>query len=181
LPASRAAAVIGIHWQQTSKRFSSDCATFSRAEISFVLNGAQNRHIKDDRQEEMLRKMPFQLRLGGYRLHPKMRARTWKPGESGNPSGVSRAYAEAMREFQKKPVLVELSPGAERMRRWRTKRRQGLVIVNFDVAPDVIRKLIRLGWLSSTRREDKDAITTTLIELAEKAIELELKPGSSKA
>jgi hypothetical protein len=87
---------------------------------------------------------------------------------------AARAGKEAAADQRTNPA-----PGAERMRRSRWKRRQGLVIVNFDVAPDAIGKLIRLGWLPATRREDKDAITTALIELAEKAIKLELKPGSS--
>jgi len=55
----------------------------------------------------------------------------------------------------------------------------GLVAVKLDVASDVIGKLIRLGWLPTTRRGDKDAITTALIELAEIAIVLELKPGQA--
>jgi hypothetical protein len=55
------------------------------------------------------------------------------------------------------------------------------VTVTFDVAPDSIGNLIRFGWHPATRREDKDAITAALIELAERAIELELKPGSSTA
>ena len=33
-----------------------------------------------------------------------MRARMWKPGQSGNPAGVSKAYAEAMREMSMQTV-----------------------------------------------------------------------------
>jgi hypothetical protein len=104
-------------------------------------------------------------------LHPAMRARMWKPGQSGNPSGVS-----TMREMSMQPVA--LSPSAERTRRWRHKRRQGVVVVSFDVAPDVTRKLVRLGWLDATKRGDKEAIATALIELAGKATELEVTPAS---
>jgi hypothetical protein len=71
-------------------------------------------------------------------LHPAMRARMWKPGQSGNPAGVRKAHP------------VELSSGAERTRRWREKRRQGVVVVSFDVAPDVTARLIRSGWLDAT-------------------------------
>jgi hypothetical protein len=95
-------------------------------------------------------------------LHPAMRARMWKPGQSGNPAGVRKAYP------------VELSSGAERTRRWRERRRQGVVVVSFDVAPDVTARLIRSGWLDAT----KEAIATALVELAEKATELEVTPAS---
>ncbi len=109
-------------------------------------------------------------------LHPAMRARMWKPGQSGNPAGVSKAYAEAMREISMRSR--ELSLGAERTRRWRQKRQQGVVVVSFDVAPDVTGKLVHLGWLDATKRDDKKAIATAFIELAEKATELEVTPAS---
>jgi len=105
-----------------------------------------------------------------------MRARMWKPGESGNPAGVSKAYAEAVREMSMR--ARELSLGAERTRRWRERRRQGVVVVSFDVAPDVTAKLIGLGWLDPNKRDDKEAIATVLIEVAEKATELEVTPAS---
>jgi len=98
-----------------------------------------------------------------------MRARMWKPGQSGNPAGVSKAYAEAVRQ---------LSLGAERTRRWRQKRRQGVTVVRLDVAPDITAKLIGLGWLDANKRGDKEAIATALIELAEKSTELEVTPAS---
>ena len=105
-----------------------------------------------------------------------MRARMWKPGESGNPAGVSKAYAEAMREMSMR--ARELSLGAERTRRWRERRQQGVVVVSLDVAPDVTAKLIRFGWLDPNKRDDKEAIATALIEAAGKATELEMTPAS---
>src|SRR6266404_9086058 len=99
-------------------------------------------------------------------LHPAMRARMWKPGQSGNPAGVSKAYAEAMREMSLRSR--ELSLGAERTSRWRQKRRQGVAVVRFDVAPHITAKLICLGWLDAAKRDDKEAIATAFIELAEK-------------
>ena len=102
-----------------------------------------------------------------------MRARMWRPGQSGNPAGISKAYAEAMREMSMR--ARELSLGAERTRRWRWKRQHGLVVVSFDVAPDVTGKLVHLGWLDATRRGDKEAIATAFIELAENVAELEIK------
>ena len=105
-----------------------------------------------------------------------MRARMWKPGQSGNPAGVSKAYAEAMREMSLRSE--ELCLGAERTRRWRQKRRQGVTVVRLDVARDITAKLIGLGWLDATKRGDKEAIATALIEVAGKATELEIKPAS---
>jgi hypothetical protein len=99
-------------------------------------------------------------------LHPAMRARMWKPGQSGNPAGVRKAYP------------LELSVGAGRTRRWRERRRQGVVVVSFDVAPDVTAKLIRFGWLDPNKRDDKEAIARALIEVAGKATELEVTPAS---
>jgi hypothetical protein len=72
----------------------------------------------------------------------------------------------------------ELCLGAERTRRWRQKRRQGVTVVRLDVARDITAKLIGLGWLDATERGDKEAIATAFIELAEKATELEVTPVS---
>lgn len=101
-------------------------------------------------------------------LHPAMRARMWKPGQSGNPSGVSKAYTEAMRQMATQPV--ELSAGAERTRRWRLRRQRGQVVVSLDVSADLTDKLIRLGWLDATKRTDKKAIAAALIRMIERAI-----------
>ena len=104
-----------------------------------------------------------------------MRARMWKPGESGNPAGVNKACGEVMPEMAMQ--TVGLSPGAERTRRWREKRQQGVVVVTFDVAPNITDELVRVGWLDATKRGDKKAIATAFIKLAEKAIELEVTPA----
>ena len=45
-------------------------------------------------------------------LHPAMQARMWKPGQSGNPAGVSKAYAEAMREISVRSGELSLGAGA---------------------------------------------------------------------
>ena len=91
-------------------------------------------------------------------LHPAMRAGMWKPGQSGNPAGVSKAYAEAMREMSVRSRRLSL--GAERTRRWRQKRQHGVSVVRVDVAPDITAKLIRLGWLDASRRGDREATAT---------------------
>lgn len=73
---------------------------------------------------------------------------------------------------------VALSPGAERTRRWREKRQQDVLVVSFDVEPDVTGKLIRFGWLDAAKRGDKEAIATAFLDLVEKAAELEITPAS---
>jgi hypothetical protein len=52
------------------------------------------------------------------------------------------------------------------------------VVVSFEVAPDLAGKLILLGWLPEADRGGKEAIATALIELAEKATELQVTPAS---
>ena len=109
-------------------------------------------------------------------LHPSMRRACGNQASPGNPAGVSKAYAEAMWEMSMR--ARELSLGAERTRRWRERRQQGVVVVSFDVAPDMTGKLVHLGWLDATKRGDKEAIATAFVELAEKATELEVTPAS---
>jgi hypothetical protein len=101
-------------------------------------------------------------------LHPAMQERMWKPGQSGNPAGVSKAYLEAMREMASQPVA--LSPGAERTRRWRSRKQNGLVVVSLEVSADFTDKLIRLGWLDAAKRTDKKAIAAALLGVVETAI-----------
>ena len=52
------------------------------------------------------------------------------------------------------------------------------MVVSFDVAPGITAKLICLGWLDAAKRSDKEAIARALVELAEKATELEVTPAS---
>ena len=103
------------------------------------------------------------------RLHPAMRARMWKPGESGNPTGRK---AEEMRETSEQPV--ELSAGAKRTRRWRERKQQDIMVVSVDVAQDTVAKLVAFRWLDEAKCSDKKAIATALFELTRRAIELEV-------
>jgi hypothetical protein len=50
------------------------------------------------------------------------------------------------------------SPGAERMRRHRERRRQGKVCVFIELDPMTISGLVELGWLSGRRRDDRTAV-----------------------
>jgi hypothetical protein len=92
----------------------------------------------------------------------------WKPGQSGNPSGVSKAYLETTRQMAAQPV--QPSPGAERTRRWRQRKQRGQVVVSLDVSADLMEKLIRRGWLDAAKRGDKKAIAATIVEVVERAI-----------
>ena len=71
------------------------------------------------------------------------------------------------------------SLAAVRMRRTRERRRQGDVIVSVEVGPKVTADLVGLGWLPAPDRGDKDALTSALIELVERAIELRVTPALS--
>jgi hypothetical protein len=64
------------------------------------------------------------------------------------------------------------SPAALRMRRSRERRRQGDVIVNLEIGPNMTADLADLGWLPAPDHVDKDALAPALIELIERAIEV---------
>jgi hypothetical protein len=124
--------------------------------------------------------MPFHFRLGGYRLHPTMRERMWKPGESGNPSGMNEAVqlarerVERATERRKNP-----SPGAVRTRRYRERRKQGNMLLEIDVYQGGIDCLIEFGWLRDVDRSDRRAVTDAFLRFTRRAFELRIKPKSS--
>jgi hypothetical protein len=121
----------------------------------------------------------FRRACGGYRLHPKMVPHMWQPGQSGNPSGANGAVRPALRKAAETAAEARKpSPGAERVRRWRRKKRLGVVGVAFDVTPNSINDLIRLGWLPETLRGDKEWIASAIIQLAENAIRFRITPAS---
>jgi hypothetical protein len=62
------------------------------------------------------------------------------------------------------------SPAAERMRAFRARRRQGIVIARVRIAPETIANLIRLGWLDAADRGDNAAVTQALSDLIEQTI-----------
>ena len=66
-----------------------------------------------------------------------------------------------------------------RMRRSRDRRRQGDAIVSLELRPKVTADLVGLGWLPVPGCGDKDALTSALIELVERAIELRVTPALS--
>jgi hypothetical protein len=111
------------------------------------------------------------------RLHPKMRERMWKPGQSGNSTGMN-SIVQAARERREAAEWRRLnpSPGSARMRRMRRRKQHGVVVVNVEAAPDMTAELIRLGWLSAAMAGDKTAIVAALLRLAETAIEMDMRP-----
>ena len=62
------------------------------------------------------------------------------------------------------------SPGAERTRRSRERRRRGGVLIEFEVVGTALERLIELDWLPANSRNNKSAITNALIELADRAL-----------
>jgi hypothetical protein len=62
------------------------------------------------------------------------------------------------------------SRGAERTRKSRERRKRGGALIEFEVVGTALERLIELGWLPANDRGDKGAITTALIELADRAL-----------
>jgi hypothetical protein len=50
------------------------------------------------------------------------------------------------------------SPGAERMKRVRERRRQGRICFLFELYPREISGLVALRWLAGSRRDDRAAV-----------------------
>ena len=51
-----------------------------------------------------------------------------------------------------------LSPGAQRTRQWRARRREGRVCFRIELSPLAIDGLVELRWLHPSRRDDPVAI-----------------------
>ena len=47
---------------------------------------------------------------------------------------------------------------AERMRRYRRRRRQGVLVVRAEVSTDVLNALITMGWLTADEAQNADAV-----------------------
>ena len=67
------------------------------------------------------------------------------------------------------------SPAAKRTRRSRDRRKRGGVLIEFEIVGTALDRLIALGWLPESGRGDKSAITSALIELADRALAAELQ------
>jgi hypothetical protein len=57
------------------------------------------------------------------------------------------------------------SPGAERMRRYRERRRQGSWYVRVPLDPPEIDRLVRLRFLRKEQRRDRQALQVTVMTL----------------
>jgi hypothetical protein len=111
-------------------------------------------------------------------------------GRPGRPSNFSRmiveralrAAAEAALTRRENITKLDISlcvpptPGAVRMRRLRSLKRQGAVAVAFVIGSDAIQTLIELGWLDPERRGDRDAVRSAVILLATRALALRIRP-----
>ena len=75
-----------------------------------------------------------------------------------------------MRAVRMNVIASTTSPGAERTRKSRERRRRGGVLVEFEVVGTALDQLIELGWLPAHSRNNKSAITNALIELADRAL-----------
>ncbi len=105
-----------------------------------------------------------------------MRERMWKPGQSGNPTGMNMIKAARERVEATAQRRLNRSPGAARTRRARWRKQQGVVVVNVEAAPDLTAGLVRLGWLDAALAGDKTAIAAALLRRGEAAIGLGVRP-----
>ena len=72
-------------------------------------------------------------------------------------------------------IASATTPGAERTRKFRERRRRGGVLIEFEVVGTALERLIELDWLPANSRNDKSAITSALIELADRALAVGLQ------
>jgi hypothetical protein len=68
------------------------------------------------------------------------------------------------------------SPGAERMRRHRERRRQGKVCVFIELDPGTISGLIELGWLPGGRRDDQSMVIDAFCRFIGYALDVTRNP-----
>ncbi len=68
-------------------------------------------------------------------------------------------------------------PGAARMRRHRSLKRQGAVAVDFVIGADAVRLLIKLGWLAAGDRGNRGEVAGAVVSLAARALALHLRSG----
>jgi hypothetical protein len=121
----------------------------------------------------------FRRASGGYRLHPKMAAHMWRPGQSGNPSGANGALRREQKGGgQATERRNDPSPGALRMRRFRQRRKQGDVSVEMELYQAGIERLIELGWLRKDNRGNRKAVTEAFLKFAGRAFNMGVGPAS---
>jgi hypothetical protein len=72
--------------------------------------------------------------------------------------------------------MIAPSAAALRMRRSRERRRQGDVMVNLEIGPNMTADLADLGWLPAPDRVDKNALARALTGLVERAIRSRVTP-----
>ena len=78
-------------------------------------------------------------------------------------------------------IKVEVSrdtptPGAVRMRRYRSLKRQGAVAVDLVIGADAIRSMIELGWLDPAARGNRDTVAGAIVALAARTLALRIRP-----
>ena len=61
------------------------------------------------------------------------------------------------------------STARERVRRYRARKRDGQVPVTIVVNPAFIADLVRLGWLSAHKREDRGAVSAAFLAFTQSA------------
>ena len=69
------------------------------------------------------------------------------------------------------------SPGAERMKRVRERRRQGKICFLLELYPREISGLVELGWLPSSGRDDRAAVINAFSRFVGYALDMTRNRG----
>jgi hypothetical protein len=69
------------------------------------------------------------------------------------------------------------TPAAQRMRRYRERRKAGAVLVELECPPDAIDSLVAHGWPDPARRDDRGAIGEAVCGLVNAAGRARLRPA----
>ncbi len=72
--------------------------------------------------------------------------------------------------------MTSPSPAAERQRRYRRRQRQGVHCMSGDVPADVVRALVKNGWLGLGEGDDPRKLGAALVDLADCWMRETLKP-----
>ena len=69
------------------------------------------------------------------------------------------------------------SPDAQRVARYRSRKKNGTVVVTLEIEADAVGALVRLGWLDANRQCDPTEVRDGLIGICGAALQAKLKSG----
>ncbi|MGH7098113.1 MAG: hypothetical protein ACREE4_10715 [Stellaceae bacterium] len=75
-------------------------------------------------------------------------------------------------------ALTDPTPSlaAARQRRYRARRKAGVVLIDIECPPKAIARLVQLGWLDPARRGNRAAVEDAVVALLNRALSKGLWP-----